>query len=285
MKMRRYHARDRIAGLWSWGLLGLMRSPCVLAVSVLLMTALTGCSSPPEDAVEVLAGDFLMGSNDVDTEAKALQYGSKKPWYANEGPQRKVFLKRFFIDKFEVTNSKYKEFVDAKGKKPPAHWKGNAYPPHLAELPVVLINWQDAQEYCNWRGKRLPTEAEWEKAARGTDGRSFPWGNIFDIKKVNTLGEYGGMTPTGTFKDGVSAYGAFDMAGNAQEWTSDWYLQYPGNTFKDDAYGEKLKIVRGGGWGGMGHYTLQVYVRTSFRGMAPPAGAFDDVGFRCVWPK
>jgi len=255
------------------------------AFAISLLLSISGCSSPPEGSVEVPEGTFLMGSNEVDREAKALQYGSKKPWFANEGPERNVLLKGFHIDKFEVTNAKYKEFVVAKSKKPPAHWPGGAYSPNHAEHPVVFVSWQDARDYCAWRGKRLPTEAEWEKAARGTDGRSFPWGNDFDIKKVNTLGEYGGPTPAGTFKNGASPYGAFDMAGNAQEWTSDWYLQYPSNAFKDADYGEKFKVVRGGGWGGMGHYTLQVYVRTSFRFMAPPTGAYDDVGFRCVWPK
>ncbi len=283
MKMRghrRGNAKAIFAHMKKPRLNGLCR-----AFAIIFLLSISGCSSPPPDSVEVPEGEFLMGSNDVDREAKALQYGSKKPWFANEGPQRRVSLKRFYIDKFEVTNAKYKEFVAAKGKKPPAHWPGGAIPSNLAEHPVVFVSWQDAHDYCNWRGMRLPTEAEWEKAAAGTDGRSFPWGNEFDVKKVNTLGEYGGSTPVGTFKNGASPYGALDLSGNAQEWTSDWYQQYPGNAFKDDDYGEKFKVVRGGGWGGMGHYTLQVYVRTSFRFMAPPAGAYDDVGFRCVWPK
>src|SRR3972149_2682143 len=125
-------------------------------------------------------------------------------------------------------------------------------------------------------------EAEWEKAARGQDSRKFPWGNEFDIKKANALGAYGGLMPAGRLEDGKSPYGVYDMAGNVQEWVEDWYKPYPGNDFKDKDYGEQFKVTRGGGWGGMGHYSLQVYLRTSHRNTAPPDGRFNDVGFRCA---
>lgn len=253
----------------------------------LLFSALAlfaGCKEPPKDMLKVPKGEFIMGSNEVDREAKALQYGSRRPWYANERPERKVSLDEFHIDRTEVTNRQYKEYVDAKGARPPAHWQGSTYPGNIADHPVVFVTWHDAEGYCKWKGKRLPTEAEWEKAARGADGRNFPWGNEFENRKLNTMGEYGGTVPVGTFPDGASPYGALEMAGNAQEWVSDWYQAYPGNDYKDPDYGEKMKVVRGGGWGGMGHYTLQVYVRTATRNMAPPDGVFDDVGFRCAWP-
>lgn len=246
---------------------------------------LAGCGSPPPDMVLVSAGEFLMGSNDVDREALAVQYGSRKPWFANERPQRKVTLPEFYMDRTEVTNKQYKEFVEATGHKPPTNWSGTSYPAQLADHPVAFVNWHDADAYCKWRKKRLPTEAEWEKAARGTDGRQFPWGNEFDLKKVNTIGEFSGATPAGFLPEGKSPYGAVDMAGNVQEWVEDWYKQYPGNDYNDTDYGEKLKVVRGGGWGGMGHYTLQVYVRTSFRNAAPPEGFYNDVGLRCAWSK
>ncbi|MFQ5442307.1 MAG: formylglycine-generating enzyme family protein [Thermodesulfobacteriota bacterium] len=226
-------------------------------------------------------GEFIMGSNRVDTEAKALQYGSRKPWFANEHPERKVFVKGFSIDRTEVTVGAYSEFVKA-GHRPPALWPGGVVPKGKEKHPVTGVTWFDARDYCKWKGKRLPTEAEWEKAARGTDGRIFPWGNEFDIKKVNTLGEHGGTLPVASMPEGKSPYGVLDMAGNVEEWTNDWYKPYPENTYNDRDYGEKFKIVRGGGWGGMGHYTLQVYVTTPFRYMGPPGGAFDDVGFRCV---
>lgn len=263
--------------------------PCTASAKRFILTAallmLAGCKSPPEDMVKIPAGEFTIGSNEVDREAKALQYGSRKPWFANERPERKTDLKEFHIDRFEVTNKEYKEFVDAKGHNPPPDWTGGAYNPAKADHPVAYVSWYDADEYCAWKGERLPTEAEWEKAARGTDGRKFPWGNEFDIKKVNTMGEFGGTTPVGMLKDGKSPYEIYDMAGNIQEWVADWYGQYPGNDFKDEDYGEKFKVVRGGGWGGMGHYTLQVYVRSSFRNVAPPKGMFNDVGFRCAWSK
>lgn len=250
---------------------------------IALVVAAAGCATPPpEGMVEVPKGSFVMGSNEVDTEAKAMQYGDRRPWYANERPERKVSLDKFYIDSTEVTNRKYKEFIDKTGHKPPQHWAGGTYPQGMDGHPVVFVTWHDADAFCKWAGKRLPTEAEWEKAARGAEGRRFPWGNEFDIKKVNTLGEYNGTLPVGTLKDGIGPYGALDMAGNAQEWTSDWYKPYPDNQFKDPDYGEKFKTVRGGGWGGMGHYALQVYVRAAFRNAAPPEGRYDDVGFRCA---
>ncbi len=253
-----------------------------------LFITIAGCKSsppPPKDMIKIPAGEFIMGSNDIDKEAKAVQYGDRRPWYANERPERKVTLDTYYIDKTEVTNAQYKEFVEKAGHRAPPNWRGNTPPKAIEDQPVVFVNWYDAQEYCKWAGKRLPSEAEWEKAARGTDGREFPWGNDFDIKKVNTLGEFGGLTPVGLLKEGASPYGVIGMAGNAQEWTADWYKAYPGNDFKDPAYGDTTKVVRGGGWGGMGHYSLSVYVRTSFRNNAPPKGLYDDVGFRCVWPK
>ena len=267
----------------NWSREGMIKAgKAALAFSLLM---LFGCSSPPPGMVHVPGGEFIMGSNLVDTEAKALQYGSRKPWYANERPERKLTLGDFYIDRTEVTNREYSEFVDAMKRRAPLNWPGGEYPANIAEHPVVRISWADALDYCKWRKKRLPTEAEWEKAARGADGRDFPWGNVFDEKKVNTLGIYGGATPVGTFKDGASPYGALDMAGNVQEWTEDWYKPYPGNDYKDDDYGEKFKVARGGGWGGVGHYNLQVYVRSAYRNIAPPEGAFDDVGLRCVWSK
>ncbi|HLC18721.1 MAG TPA: SUMF1/EgtB/PvdO family nonheme iron enzyme [Thermodesulfobacteriota bacterium] len=261
---------------------------CLFFLSLVTLLAVTGCKSAtsppaaPEGMVLVPKGEFVMGSDRVDREAKAMQYGSTKPWYANENPARKVFLDDFHIDRTEVTNREYKEFVDAAGHRPPPHWPGPTYPERLADHPVVAVTWSDAAEYCEWKGKRLPTEAQWEKAARGAEGRIFPWGDEFDNTKVNTLGEHAGTTPVGTFPGGASPYGALDMAGNAQEWTADWYKQYPGNKYNDEDYGEKFRVIRGGGWGGMGHYTLSVYVTSPFRGIARPDGYYDDVGIRCV---
>lgn len=263
--------------------LSLDKKELISLITLISVALMGGCTTTPEGMALIPAGEFIMGSNQLDKEAKAMQYGSRKPWFANEHPEHRVTLSAFYIDKTETTNRHYKEFIDATGQKAPPNWSGQSYPQNLADHPVVLVNWHEADAYCKWRKKRLPTEAEWEKAARGTDGRAFPWGNEFDIKKVNTMGEFGGTTQVGFFQDGKSPYGVLDMAGNVQEWTSDWYKAYPGGDYNDPDYGEKHKTVRGGGWGGMGHYTLQVYVRTAFRMSAPPEGRYDDLGFRCAW--
>ena len=254
-----------------------------VAVVALFIFTLGGCSSPPEGMIEIPAGEFLMGSDKVDKAAKAIQYGNKKPWYLNEHPARKVNLDQFHIDKTEITNVAYKKFIDEKKKDPPPYWLGGSIPNSMGDHPVTMVTWFEAKAYCEYAGKRLPTEAEWEKAARGTDGRNYPWGEEFDIKKVNTFGEYGGTTSIGSFKDGASPYGLSDMAGNAQEWVDDFYTPYPGNEYDDKDYGKSLKVVRGGSWGGIGHYGSQVYVRAAYRNYAPPGGRYDDVGFRCAW--
>ncbi len=260
------------------------KSPFLFFIAAMVALLFQGCSSPPpENMVKIPAGEFTMGSDEIDKEAKAMQYGARKPWYLNEHPKRKITLKEYYIDKTEVTNSKYQEFVKAANHTPPKNWNGDKYPEGLGDHPVTMVSWFDAKAYCEHHKKRLPTEEEWEKAARGTDERSFPWGNDFDLKKLNTLGVHGGSTPVGNFQDGASPYGVLDMAGNAQEWTLDAYQPYPGNTFEDEDYNKHLKTVRGGGWGGVGHYASQVYVRAPYRNHAPPGGKFDDVGFRCAW--
>ncbi len=259
----------------------------ILQIELLLLVILfVGCkaSSPPSsnDMVRVPKGEFIMGSDSVDKDAKALQYGFRKPLYANEHPRRSVMLGTFYIDRTEVTNRQYKDFVDKTGHRAPPHWQGGTFPERFADHPVVNVSWNDAAAYCKWRKKRLPTEEEWEKAARGTDGRKFPWGNDFDMKKLNALGKHEGTMPVGSFPEGASPYGALDMSGNVMEWTSSWYLRYPGNKYDDEDYGEKYRVVRGGGWGGIGHYSLQVFVSTSYRNMFSPEERFNDLGFRCA---
>lgn len=248
-----------------------------------ILVFLSGCSKPPEGMINIPEGETIIGSNETDTEGKAIQYGNKKPWFLNEHPEHKINVKEFHMDKFEVTNKDYQEFVAATKHRAPSYWEKGSHPPNMSENPVSMISWFDARAYCKWKDKRLPTEAEWERAARGKDGRKFPWGNDFDLKKLNTMGIHGGTTPVGTFMGGKSPYGLFDMAGNVQEWTLDSYKAYSGNDYKDNDFGEKFKVVRGGGWGGIGHYASEVYVRTAYRNYAPPGGTYDDVGFRCAW--
>jgi formylglycine-generating enzyme required for sulfatase activity len=155
----------------------------------------------------------------------------------------------------------------------------------LDDLPVTNVTWQNARDYCEAVEKRLPTEAEWEKAARGPDGLEYPWGNQWDPGKLNAGGgaewEFG-VAPVMTYGSGKSVYGVFNMAGNVKEWVQDWYQPYSQSTFQSDVYGEKHKVVRGGGWGGIGHYALSHFYRAAYRAHADPEAKFVDVGFRCA---
>ncbi len=150
-----------------------------------------------EGMVLVPAGEFVMGSEQVDKETLQQRFGMAKTPFLNEHPKHTVKLGDYYIDKYEVTNQKYKKFIDETGHSLPRHWKNGSYTPGNEEQPVIFVSWFDADAYCRWAGKRLPTEAEWEKAARGTDGRVFPWGDEFDLKKANVSGKYGGLMPVG----------------------------------------------------------------------------------------
>lgn len=152
------------------------------------------------------------------------------------------------------------------------------------QLPVTSVSWFDADSFCRWRGGRLPSEAEWEKAARGVDGQEFPWGNEWD-PDITNIGENvmaeEGIVAVGSFPSNASPYGVYDMAGNVWEWTADWYQPYPDSPFSSLEYGEQFKVVRGGG-GGIGHYSLSVFFRAALRSPMAPEASGDDAGFRCV---
>lgn len=154
----------------------------------------------------------------------------------------------------------------------------------LDTLPVTGVSWQDADAFCRAQGQRLPTEAEWEKTARGTDGREFPWGNEWNPDALNsgdntTWDE--GIAPVGTYPSSRSPYGVYDMAGNVWEWVADDYAPYPGNTAPKTDFPAGKKIVRGGG-GGIGHYAISQFFRAAARQVTDPNTTSGDVGFRCA---
>lgn len=189
----------------------------------------------PEGMVLIPAGEFLMGSDDVDASG-------------NEGPVHTVYVDAFYIDKYEVTNAQYKQFIDANPQWQKdridrtlhdgtylALWNGNDYPPKRASHPVVYVSWYAAIAYAEWAGKRLPTEAEWEKAARGgLTGKKYPWGDDLDSSKANYNHNAKDITPVGSYPP--NGYGLYDMAGNVWEWCLDAY--------SDDFYARSPTKIR-----------------------------------------
>ena len=220
------------------------------------------------------AGEFLMGS-DPNVDENATD---------REQPQHTLSLPDYYLARTPVTNSQYAAFVQDTGHKPPCHWEGDLYPEELHNHPVVNVSWSDAVAYCKWLSKktgkpyRLPSEAEWEKAARGTDGWRFPSGDEWDVSKCNTReGGPGTTTPVGQYSpDGDSPYEVADMAGNIWEWCTDWLQPYPGNSSSDDGYGETHKVLRGSSWDthGLAH--------CAFRYARRPGDISNDIGFRCA---
>lgn len=237
--------------------------------------------------VLVPAGIFVMGTNLPDTDPQ-------------NRPQHKVNLPAYRIDKYLVTNAQYARFVAATGHRSPLNWKDGRIPDGQALFPVTMVNWYDAAAYAKWAGKRLPSEAEWEKAARGTDGRRWPWGNIMDPNRLNTYYNVGAATRVNAYSNGQSPYGAFDMAGNVSEWIADDFLPYPGSDASPDLFkgkvakttgaedqamklsdlvevNQRYKVLRGGSWKSDPFTTASYH-----RNFAFPNYASDFFGFRCV---
>jgi formylglycine-generating enzyme required for sulfatase activity len=215
--------------------------------------------------VLVPAGEFIMGSLDGD---------------ADEAPPHQVSLPAFYIDRFEVTHEQYARFIAETKRAAPIDWPNGTMPPKLAKHPVVNVTFADAEAYAKWAGKRLPTEAEWEKAARGSDGRIFPWGN--SPTNRSAWGEFAKehTWPVGSFTNDVSACDALDMAGNVWEWTASWYDAYPGNENLELTFGKKYRVIRGGG--AIEYYGKPSTRRCAQRGRSVPYGTFDGLGFRCA---
>ena len=264
---------------------------------------------PPEGMVYIPAGEFTMG-NDVTDDRKRM--GGTLA--TNETPKRKVYVKAFFIDKYEVTNRQYKEYLDAlkkmeikafshytdEGIPIPDRWSVESYPEGEDDYPVVDVDWYMANKYCAWKGKRLPAEEEWEKAARGTDGRIYPWGDDYEpgysnnreywhtkFKDPAEMVKRWRERPVGSFERDVSPYGVYDMVGNAFEWTVNLYRPYPGNDSKNDIFKKDVYVLRGGA------FTTFVYEygRTTSRHFRQPTDSRSahadwhtnmDIGFRCA---
>ncbi|RLC77738.1 MAG: hypothetical protein DRI81_08150 [Chloroflexi bacterium] len=182
--------------------------------------------------------------------------------------KKEMELPEFWIDKTPVTSGEYARFVAAAGHEPPEHWKGDVPPQETADHPVTYVSWNDAAAYAEWAGKRLPTEEEWEKAARGSDGRKYPWGNDWQEGRCNTKETgIGATTPVGQYSpDGDSPYGCADVAGNVWEWMV-------------SEHEKGGRVLRGGSW-----YSDANAVRCAFRSRLAPFASNDDVGFRCVSP-
>jgi formylglycine-generating enzyme required for sulfatase activity len=222
--------------------------------------------------VYVPEGEFTMGSPEGEG-------------WPDEHPQHTVYVSAFWIDRMEVTNRQYRQCVDSGGCPLPRSCDvGNLTysDPYKAEHPVGCVTWIEARTFCQWAGKDLPTEAEWEKAARGTEGNIYPWGNEWDATKCNTS-ESGniGSTPVGTFSPaGDSMYGCADMAGNVWEWVADWYdaRYYEGGVYRDPTGSEegKWRGLRGGSWS-----YGNMRARSTHRGWGDPAESREPTGFRC----
>jgi formylglycine-generating enzyme required for sulfatase activity len=240
---------------------------------IALSAFVVACNFPrlppaPGDMVRVPAGPFRMGADRVPPDSLRPE--------ADEGPQHTVRLDAYWIDRYEVTNAQFRDCARADACAEPDDLRYYADATY-ADHPVVFVTWYDARDYCGWAGKRLPSEAEWEKAARGTDGRIYPWGTGLALERLNADYRVGTTTAVGSYPGGASPYGAYDMAGNVWEWTSDWYAPYPGSSVHSDLFGEKYKVLRGGSWN---HPPEDA--RVDHRDVAHPERAIQVVGFRCA---
>ena len=174
------------------------------------------------------AGEFSRGSNAREINVVMNDFGFNGMMY-RELPKRWVFLDSFYIDRTEVTNRQYKRFLESTGQSPPLGWKDGDYPAGLDNFPVVYVSWLDASEYARWIGKRLPTEEEWEKAARGRNGYQWPWGDQFQVERCNIKGSgYNGPIPVGSILGGANEFGVLDLAGNVWEWVNSDLKAYTG---------------------------------------------------------
>lgn len=233
---------------------------------MLILIFLVSCNSKKQfEMILIKDGWFTLGLNHQNT---VLQFMSDKTSSLNAQPEQQYFLKGFYIDKFEVT---YEKFIIFKPQ--------SKYPAQQINLPVRGVSEYEAEAYCIWIGKRLPTEYEWEKAARGGNNRLFVWGNDFEKDYAN-FGKQ--VMPVNSLGNDVSSYGVWGMNGNVSEWTSSWYRPYPDSEHHDKNYGKKFKVTRGGSIQKRKHGFMKEFTMIPHRNIAPPEMRFWDTGFRCA---
>lgn len=221
-----------------------------------------------KEMIYIPDGEFIMGTDDR---------------LRDEKPMHVVYVKSFYIDKYEVTNKSYKEFIISANYNLPDNWQDGNYPYGLRNHPVIFVSWNDADAYCKWRGKRLPREREWEKAARGIDGRIYPWGNKWDLNKSNNpLRGHKGTVEVGSFEAGKSPYGLYDVSGNVWEWVDDYYLPHPGSDFVSPEFGRKYRLLKGGSWWDCSFYSCGISAPVFNRAFFDESTKNDSFGFRCA---
>jgi sulfatase modifying factor 1 len=284
-----------------------------LAVLGALPSGSRGVAASHPAMVFVPSGRFVMGRTEADALQEQQRYGGLLEYHSSATPRRVLDLAAFWIDRTEVTNAMYSSFVRATGHAAPdeAHlwaapyrWVDGVPPAGLEGHPVTLVSFDDAQAYCRWRGLGLPTEEQWEKAARGSDGRTYPWGERYSVELVagadrraewpldrietwtawwqrvyrgRMRGRLVGTFPVGRFPAGASPYGALDMAGNVFEWVDAFFDAYPGATRPHPEFGMGYRVVRGGDW-----YLDRIYQQAAARLRAPADHRVPTIGFRCA---
>ncbi len=265
------------------------------SIVIVIVGLIVGCGEeepptdePPEGMVLIPAGEFEMGIDSSDIPdlvqwAKRFRDSVTASLFVDETPRHTVYLDAFYMDIYEVTNAQYQKFMDSTGHAEPQYW--NESGSNAPQQPVVAITWHDAVAYAEWAGKRLPTEAEWEKAARGgLVGKRYSWGDEISRDDAN-YNDIGGKdvwsftSPVGSFA--ANGYGLYDMAGNMWEWCADWYDEgYYANSPRNNPLGPDSgshRVLRGGSWH-HGPYALRV----AGRDFDNPASVGSRVGFRCI---
>jgi len=245
--------------------------------SLLLRADELNAIDPPEHMALVPAGEFAMGRTKLTEDDKT---GMRPLALRDDRPTHKVSLDAYYIDAHEVTQARYASFVESTGRRPPYHWLDGSHPEGKEEFPVHNVDWNDARAFCEWSGKRLPTEAEWERAARGgLDGKDYPWGDDAPTPRFARYNTPAGPGPVGRFEP--NALGLHDMAGGVSEWCSDWfertyYQSSPSENPRGPADGMH-KMIRGGSWSD-GPRRITVF----FRNWVRPNQRTPNIGFRCV---